>query len=260
VVPTATNPAGYSLGDYTQAALPERRLTKGLIRGWNTIEIRKERERKIMSAIAEGAKNIKGTKNSKKAPRWLLILLACGLAVAAVLVIFRPGYLWFEWYSFFGSPHRDSERTLAELKKSTDVVVTGKFSAVEGIGKKRGQYDGSIEIVSTYFVFDVSDVVWDPQQLVKGSTIRIKQEGGIDGLYKFEVKNYPLFKVNEEAVLFLRETDEGPDLKPYYVVVGGPAGRFTVVEEEVVLEGHERLELTKPLTKADFISMIRATR
>jgi hypothetical protein len=148
-------------------------------------------------------------------------------------------------------PHhpRKAYRTLEDLKKDdTSVVVAGVYSAVQETTKN------SAEMLSTHFVFDAKEVLWDPQQKIKGTSIIVRRQGGVEGRTTYEFDDNPLFQVNEEAILFLSES--GPGL---YWVMAGPAGRFTLENDQVMTVGDYDLNFDKPMPKADFINMMRVS-
>ena len=86
----------------------------------------------------------------------------------------------------------------------------------------------------------------------QGPSIIVRQQGGVEGRTTYEFDDNPLFQVNEEAILFLSESSPG-----FYWVMAGPAGRFTLENEQVMTVGDNGLNFDKLMPKADFINMMR---
>lgn len=110
-------------------------------------------------------------------------------------------------------------KSLGELKTHADLAVLGRFTKVIS-----STHD-SKGVPFTDFAFRVDSVVNNPRgrQVAAGSTLTIHQTGGQFDNVLFQIPEDPLFKVNENAALFLVEYKPG-----MYRVVGGPTGRFKV--------------------------------
>ena len=174
---------------------------------------------------------------------WLVALLTLSVFAAFVIALMS----WPERHNYGRYP-LTGFHTLEDLKNAeTDAVVAGVFSAVQRTTRDSG------ETLHTYFAFNVKQVLWDPQHRIKGPSITIYQMGGIEGRTTGELEDDPLFRVNEEAILFLHEYETGS-----FQVRAGPAGRFTLVDDQVMTVGNDGLNFDKPIPKADFINMMRS--
>lgn len=134
---------------------------------------------------------------------------------------------------------------LGSLKKDSDIAVAG---SITGIANQTVDQN----IPYTDFTFQVSQTIVDPKHLVTGSTITIHQTGGVLNKQQFEVKDDPLFHVGEQAVLFLHEYSPGK-----YFVVGGPTGRFAVLNGLVNAMSPQGVQLAKPVPEATFATQIQ---
>jgi hypothetical protein len=85
-------------------------------------------------------------------------------------------------------------------------------------------------IPSRTYQFTVTTVISDPGNRLTGSapTLTLLQTGGKTNGVTYQVGDDPLFKVGDEAVLFLKEGTPG-----IYHVVGGPNGRYSVSDGTV---------------------------
>ncbi|WP_285725264.1 hypothetical protein [Psychromicrobium xiongbiense] len=107
--------------------------------------------------------------------------------------------------------------TLAGLKAHSAVAVQGTFTKVVGQSNLK-----SFPI--TDFEFTVGIVINDPGHLASvGSKLTIRQTGGTVGGAIHQISDDPLFKLSENAVLFLKQPEPG-----IFFVLGGPSGRFKV--------------------------------
>jgi hypothetical protein len=120
---------------------------------------------------------------------------------------------WAEHYS-----------TVSDLKKHSDIAVQGTISQLVG------DTTDAKGIPSRTYQFVVSATVYDPEHRLTGSapTITLRQTGGVANGVTFQVGDDPLYKVGDEAVLFLKEGSPG-----VYHVVGGPNGRYSVANGKV---------------------------
>jgi hypothetical protein len=115
-------------------------------------------------------------------------------------------------------------KTVADLKEHSDLAVQGKITKLikESVDAKG--------LPSREYQFDVSATLVDPKHRLTGSapTLTLIQTGGTVNGKVFQVSDDPLFAVNDELVLFLKEGTA--DL---YHVVGGPNGRYSVTNGTV---------------------------
>lgn len=119
---------------------------------------------------------------------------------------------WAEYY-----------KSLAALKEHADYSVAGTVSEIiETARMTRGP------VVQT-FALNVSKVLWvkDTDHSVP-ERLTLRQTGGIlDGVL-YELDDDPLFRAQDEVIVFLKEYEPGE-----YKIVGGPTGRFSVVNGTV---------------------------
>ncbi|WP_059390198.1 hypothetical protein [Arthrobacter sp. Hiyo1] len=111
---------------------------------------------------------------------------------------------------------------LADLKAHSAIAVQGSFTRVIA--------QSSIKTIPiTDFEFTVDKVLNDPGHLVTaGAKLTVRQTGGtVDGVLH-QTTDDPLFKISENAVLFLKQPEPG-----LFYVVGGPTGRFEIVNGKV---------------------------
>jgi len=139
--------------------------------------------------------------------------------------------------------------TLPELKAHTDVVVRGKITKVTA------QYTVKT-IPFTDFQLTLSQVIYDRGHLLSSSnaeapiTLTLHQTGGVVGGVTYQVDDDPLFTIGEECVLFLKEYKPG-----FYGVIGGPTGRFTVVNGQVSSIANEGLQVSTSVD--DFAAQVQ---
>lgn len=141
---------------------------------------------------------------------------------------------WAEWYT-----------DMKSLKHASDVAVAGAFTAIVG----RTVQD---DIPYTDFMFSPARILYDPHHSLTGQSLLIHQTGGLIGGQQVAVDDDPLFQVNEQAVLFLREYSPG-----HYLVVGGPSGRFRLANGMVSPMAAQGLSLKWPVSEADFFTLIQ---
>ncbi|BCW83324.1 MAG: hypothetical protein J0I04_00990 [Paenarthrobacter ureafaciens] len=111
---------------------------------------------------------------------------------------------------------------LRDLKAHSSIAVEGSFTRIID--------ESSIKTVPiTDFEFTVDKVLHDPPgSLKEGTRLTVRQTGGyVDGVLH-QISDDPLFKISESAVLFLKEPEPG-----LFYVVGGPSGRFEVINGKV---------------------------
>jgi hypothetical protein len=111
---------------------------------------------------------------------------------------------------------------LADLKAHSAIAVQGSFTRVIA--------QSSIKTIPvTDFEFTVEAVLHDPGHIVaSGAKLTIRQTGGIVDGALHQTDDDPLFKISEHAVLFLKQPEPG-----LFYVLGGPSGRFEVVNGKV---------------------------
>lgn len=144
-------------------------------------------------------------------------LSGCSSAPGASVVSSAPaptvgmGVSWVEGYN-----------NLADLKAHSAIAVQGRFT--------RAIAQSSMKTIPiTDFEFTVDKVLNDPGHLVAtGSKLTVRQTGGTVGGVLQQTSDDPLFKISENAVLFLKQPEPG-----LFYVIGGPSGRFEVVNGQV---------------------------
>ena len=124
---------------------------------------------------------------------------------------------WAEYYVDIG-----------ELCDTADLIAVGEIGGVisesgEKVAEARW---GDVMLYTTDFAFQI-------EQVLKGEGVEeiILHQTGAAG--KQEVSDDPLFEPGERCVLFLREYEAGK-----YCVLGGPQGRFMIIDDEVFSMNH----------------------
>ncbi len=153
----------------------------------------------------------------------------------AQVVHLSPSYV--NWYT-----------DLASLKRDAKLVVVGTVIKV----------NPSIQDTAyarTTSVFNISEVLSDPQNLLKGSTtILINQVGGVVNNIVYKNEDEPIFKQSDEAILFLDVDTTGT----LYYSIGGPSGRFNINNDMVIPATTSGLKLGIGKTKAQFVAETKA--
>lgn len=138
----------------------------------------------------------------------------------------------------------EAYNNLGDLKAHSAVAVRGSFTRVIG--------QSSIKTIPvTDFEFTVEQVVHDPGNVVAvGAKLTVRQTGGlVDGVLH-QTDDDPLFKVSEQAVLFLKQPEPG-----LFYVIGGPSGRFEVANDKVTPFAPGGVKFTG--TTAEFAAAVR---
>ncbi len=145
---------------------------------------------------------------------------------------------WAKGYSSVGA-----------LKQDADLAVDGTIVRTVAVTKD------NTGLVFTDFALSVQAVAFNPRKAVvsKDKEIVIHQTGGTVGNTRYEVRDDPLFKVGDHAVLFLQQYSAD-----HYFVIGGPTGRFTVKDGFVYPMSHDGVKFTGPTTEDEFLTRIRA--
>jgi hypothetical protein len=132
---------------------------------------------------------------------------------------------------------------LADLKAHSAIAVQGSFTRVKA--------QPSIKTIPvTDFEFTVETVLNDPGHLVtSGAKLTVRQTGGIVDGVLHQTADDPLFKISENAVLFLKQPEPG-----LFYVAGGPTGRFEVVNGKVTPLAPDGVKFTG--SPADFAAAV----
>ena len=149
---------------------------------------------------------------------------------------------------------------MAELHAEADLIAAGIIGGTteegeEKIGEPRW---GADYLYYTDFSFKV-------EQVIKGKEVKeiAIHQIGMSG--EVQLADDPLFRLDENWILFLREYEPNK-----YFVLGGPQGRFKVIEgkvfsmdhvlpEEVMLPTDKTLE-ANGMDKEEFIQIIQDTK
>ncbi len=153
-----------------------------------------------------------------------MIILIGSLAVIAAFVgssILNPN----RSVNYLQASYAQSYNSVPDLYKNADIVVIGHFSEIESEGLINNS-----TIPYSNFSFKIDQII---KGTIKESIIEIHQTGGNYQDKTFQLKEDPLYKVGDKALLFLSQGS--PDL---YHVVGGPQGRFPIVEGKVSSINH----------------------
>ena len=164
-----------------------------------------------------------------KLPFYIVVLAGFGLMALVLGGIYLHSYaprtikLAGSWTQTYHS--------MADLKAHSDVAVLGHFSKVVSISAMLVRSKKDLSAVSTGFAFTVESILSDPKGKASGvgRTLVVNQAGGKNGRVTQRIIGDPLFVVNERAILFLNEYQPG-----FFMVIGGPTGRFTVSHTDEV--------------------------
>lgn len=137
-------------------------------------------------------------------------------------------------------------KTLEDLVQASDVIVVGKIKG-----------DGAIvrgpSVMATEYELDVKKVLKDHKQRDKLSSLILRQTGGITRERIFEIHDDPLFKKNQQVVLFLKEFEAGK-----VVVVGGPNGRFHIEHGRIVPVDKTSIAIEPNMAEQKFVDDIES--
>lgn len=134
---------------------------------------------------------------------------------------------------------------IKSLKHDSDVAVSGTITGISNT-------TSSQDLVMTDFTFQIRKTLWDPHKRINGTSLIVQQEGGVTNNTRYVAEDDPLFRVGEEAVLFLHEFSPGN-----YFVVGGPSGRFLIQGEIVKPINNEGVSLPSNLSESTFYTEIQ---
>ncbi|MCW2888862.1 MAG: hypothetical protein QOE54_279 [Streptosporangiaceae bacterium] len=138
--------------------------------------------------------------------------------------------------------------SVRDLKTHADLVVQGRITKVLGQSVVKTSY------VTTDFEFTVSAAVQDAKGLVakNGGALRVHQTGGILNNVRYQIHDDPLLNVGDESVLFLREYKPG-----FFMIIGGPTGRFGVKNGQVSTVGDGGVKASGPVNT--FIANVKGS-
>lgn len=142
---------------------------------------------------------------------------------------------------------------IASLKQEADVVVVGTITSIAAVIQNTVPGTG---MVSTEYVFEVDQVIWNPQHQLDSASIFIHQKGGMSGNIRQKVVGIPLFDPGERSLLFLKRYEPG-GAEHYSAFGGHPAARFTVQNGLVHPMKDSSIRFVAPLTEAEFIISIQ---
>lgn len=144
--------------------------------------------------------------------------LAVALCAAAVLVagcssspVEHSDASWAEHYN-----------TVADMTAHSALVVQGTIKDNSGRHKESSVQIADSTVAITKVLSDPRHLVTDATGKLISPTVVVGQTAGTGGQTQ-EISDDPIFKKNEQVVLFLRVVSPG-----HYAVVGGPNGRLTV--------------------------------
>lgn len=135
---------------------------------------------------------------------------------------------------------------LKSLKQDADLVVSGTFT---GVAATVHPTKGPVE---TDYIFTVKKVLSTPRSSANVSSIIVRQTGGVANNVQYQIADDPLFTVGEQGVLFLHEFAPG-----HYFVIGGPTGRFQIVQGNMKSVGDEGVHLASSTSESAFYQSIQ---
>lgn len=142
----------------------------------------------------------------------VLLFGACaegnGTATQATPTIVKMDASWHIRYADVKSAKQDPD---------LNVILVGTVLSLKPAQMSNG-------IVTTDAVFRVSHIAWNPQKLPIGATILVRAPGGTIGNTRYEIDDFPMYRVGEQEILFLH-VDQSTGLAG---TLGGPSGRLLV--------------------------------
>lgn len=142
----------------------------------------------------------------------ILLFGACaegnGTATQATPTIVKMDASWHIRYIDVKSAKQDPE---------LNIILAGTVLSLKPAQMTNG-------LVTTDAVFHVTRIAWNPQKLSIGSTILVRAPGGTIGNTRYELDDFPMYRVGEQEVLFLH-VDQRTGLSG---TLGGPSGRLLV--------------------------------
>jgi hypothetical protein len=138
-------------------------------------------------------------------------------------------------------------QSLSALAQNADLAVQGEVERTIRVTTDEHQ------IPYTDSGFTVQRILLRPRSgspVAVGTTLDIHQTGAASSHVITEVDDDPLFRVGDQAVLFLHEYSPGK-----YFVIGGPTGRFSIVNGAVKPINDEGVSFSGDL--ASFVSALK---
>lgn len=157
----------------------------------------------------------------------LVLVSACGSLVPQTVTMNAS---WAQYY-----------RSMKDLKQHSDVAVRGFVSQIAPAVKTS---DG---LVYSMVTITVNHVLWSHQKKTFPRTITIQQTGGEVDNVTYVTDDDPLFKMNEQVILFLQEFQPGQ-----FRVSGGPSGRFIVKNGIVTPVAPDAVKLSANTNETQF--------
>lgn len=107
-------------------------------------------------------------------------------------------------------------------------------------------------IVTTDAVFSITRTAWNPQKLPVGSTIIVRAPGGTIGNTRYELDDFPMYKVGEHEILFLHFDR----IAGIAGTLGGPSGRLLVQNGLVKPLNNEGMNVPPNTSEDTFLASI----
>lgn len=136
--------------------------------------------------------------------------------------------------------------TMKDLKQHSDFAVRGTISQIAPAVKPANSPVYSMVTVS------VTHVLWNPEHKTMPSTIVVEQVGGEVNNVTYQVDDDPLFKMNEQVILFLQEYQPGQ-----YRIAGGPTGRFKITNGVVIPTVMDGVQVSSSTNEIQFATDIQ---
>ena len=162
----------------------------------------------------------------------LVFISACGSLFPQTVTV-HPS--WAQYY-----------RLMKDLKQHSDFAVRGTISQIPAAVKSPDGYVYSMVTVS------VGHVLWNSQHKTMPATIAVEQIGGEVENVTYVNPDDPLFKMNEQVILFLQEYQPGK-----FRITGGPSGRFTVTNGVVAPVVTDGVQLPGNTNETQFASDVQ---
>lgn len=112
---------------------------------------------------------------------------------------------------------------LNEAIIKSDLIVHGHVVQVEKIDTQFPP-----QIGSTYYTFKITDILHNRLNEGVRNELTLRDYGYEDEQVKMESAENPLFKINEEQILFLNKSDDGQ----FYYLSGGPQSRYLLQKDQ----------------------------
>lgn len=178
-------------------------------------------------------------------------------------VIILLGILYISSNSFFSNEKKFIEanlsvavhyNTINELKKDSDIIVTGQIDSIKEV-----QENFPPQLGSTFYNLKIDQIIdssFDEKKFPE--TIIVRQYGFKKNNKEVIIAESPLMNVKDQVVLFLKKAID----EPFYYIVGEYQGRFDIKDNKVyslseVLKNDTKVLVKEGVSLEEFIQEIQ---